>query len=68
MREILREASNSNDSTAKIRSKVDVKAIFSTIQRVIRKAPHLKRLKLKKKHLLNDARNIAGIKSILESI
>lgn len=55
-RAILRAASNSHDSSAKIRSKVNVKASLSTIQRVIRNAPHLKRLKLKKKPPLNVAR------------
>lgn len=55
-RAILREASNSHASTAKIRANVNVKASLSTIQRVIRSAPHLKRLKLKKKPPLNVAR------------
>uniref|UniRef100_A0A034VPZ2 Transposable element Tc3 transposase n=1 Tax=Bactrocera dorsalis TaxID=27457 RepID=A0A034VPZ2_BACDO len=55
-RAILREASNSHESTAKIRTNVGVKASLSTIQRVIRNASHLKRLKVQKKPPLNDAR------------
>lgn len=47
-RAILREASNSHDSAAKIRANTGVEASLSTVQRVIRNAKHLKRLKLKK--------------------
>ena len=55
-RSILREASNSHDSSAKIREKCGVNASKSTIQRVIKKADHLKRQKLKKKPPLNKLR------------
>jgi len=55
-RAILREASNSHDSTTKIREKTGVKASLSTVQRVIKKANHLKRQKLKKKPPLNMLR------------
>lgn len=55
-RAILREASNSHKSTTKIREKTGVKASLSTVQRVIKKANHLKRQKLKKKPPLNMLR------------
>jgi len=44
-RAILREALNSHYSTTKIREKTGVKASLSTVQRVIKKANHLKRQK-----------------------
>lgn len=53
---ILREASKSNDSSAKIREKCGVNASKSTIQRVIKNAEHLKKQKLKKKPPLNKLR------------
>lgn len=55
-RSILRIASNSALSAAKIREKANVKASLSTVKRTIRHSKHLKRLKLKKKPPLNDAR------------
>lgn len=48
---ILRHASNSHDSAAKIKEKTGVKACVRTVQRVISNAKHIKRLKLKKNHL-----------------
>lgn len=53
---ILREASNSHDSSTKIREKSGVNASKSTIQRVLKNAEHLKRQKLKKKPPLNKLR------------
>jgi len=51
-RAILRQASNSHDSSTKIKEKTGVKTSLSTVQRVIKKAAHLQRLKLKKNHHL----------------
>lgn len=51
-RRILREASNSRCSAAKIRQNLGINASIATVRRVIRKAKHLKRLKLKKSHRL----------------
>lgn len=51
-RRILREASNSTCSAVKIRQNLGVNASIATVRRVIRKAKHLKRLKLKKSHHL----------------
>lgn len=58
-RRILREASNSMCSAAKIRLNLGVNASEATVRRVIRKAKHLKRLKLKKKPPLTDVRKHA---------
>lgn len=49
---ILRLASNSHDSLAKIKEKAGVNASISTVRRVIHNATHLKFLKLKKKPVL----------------
>lgn len=49
-RAILRHASNSHDSAAKIKEKSGVSASVSTVKRIISKAAHLKRMKIKKKH------------------
>lgn len=50
IRSIVRHASNSHDSFTKIKEKSGVEASKSTVLRVIKKAEHLKRLKLKKNH------------------
>lgn len=55
-RAILRQASNSHDSSSKIKEKTGVSASLSTVQRVIRTAAHLQRQKLKKKPPLNVLR------------
>lgn len=55
---ILRHASNSHDSAAKIKEKTGVKACVRTVQRVISNAKHIKRLKLKKKTPLNQLRKM----------
>lgn len=60
-RAILRKASNSHDSAAQILAKTGVVASVRTVQRVISKADHLKRLKLKKKPPLNDTRKKARL-------
>jgi len=60
-RAILREASNSHDSVSKIRAKAGVDASKTTVWRVISKAKHLKRLKLKKKPPLNPKRKEARL-------
>ncbi|KAM8702576.1 hypothetical protein ACLKA7_001912 [Drosophila subpalustris] len=52
---ILRKASNSHDSVENIREKCDINASLSTVNRIISKAKHLKRLKIKKKPPLNPA-------------
>jgi len=56
IRSIVRHASNSHDSSTKIKEKSGVEASKSTVLRVIKKAEHLKRLKLKKKPQLNKLR------------
>lgn len=55
-RAILRAASNSHDTSTQIKAKTGVAVSVRTVQRVISKAEHLKRLKLKKKPPLNDVR------------
>lgn len=55
-RAILRLASNSHDTVSQIRAKLGVSASVRTVQRVISKARHLKRLKLKKKPPLTGVR------------
>lgn len=55
-RRILREASNSTCSAVKIRQNLGVNASIATVRRVIRKAKHLKRLKIKEKPPLTDVR------------
>lgn len=55
-RAIVREASNSCLSAAKIRAKVGVSASVSTVRRVINSAKHLKFQKMKKKPPLNEQR------------
>lgn len=55
-RAILRAASNSRDSVAKIKQKTGVAASVSTVRRVIKKSGYLKRLKIKKKPPLNNVR------------
>lgn len=55
-RAILRNASNSHDSSRKIREKSGVNVSLSTVQRVIKNAEHLQRKKLKKKPPLNAQR------------
>lgn len=60
-RRILREASNSHCSASKIRTNLEINASVDTVRRVIRKAKHLKRLKLKKKPPLNNQRKDSRI-------
>jgi len=55
-RRIVREASNSHCAASKIHSKLHLNASVDTVRRVIRRADHLKRLKLKKKPPLNNQR------------
>lgn len=55
-RAIVRSASNSKESAAKIKEKVGSKASLATVKRVIQNAKHLKRLKLQKKPPLNPLR------------
>lgn len=57
-RRILRCASNSSDSVAKIKQKVGVNASCSTVLRVINNSSHLKRMKLKKKPPLDERRKM----------
>lgn len=51
-RAILRIASNSSDSIPKIKVKAGVSASISTVRRLIVDAPHIQRMKLKKKPVL----------------
>ena len=55
-RKILRLASNSTQSAAKIRQLAGVKASLSTVKRTIHAAKHIKRLKIKKKPPLDAVR------------
>jgi len=55
-RQIVRIASNSTKSAAKIKELAGVRASLSTLQRTIRNSEHLKRLKIKKKPPLNVIR------------
>lgn len=55
-RNILRIASNSSDSAAKIKEKSGSSASLSTVRRIINAAEHLKRIKLQKKPPLNQQR------------
>lgn len=55
-RAILREASNSASTTAKIKAKTGVHASLDTIRRVIKTAGYIKRKKLKKKPPLDAKR------------
>lgn len=48
-RAIIREASNSTESAVKIAGKVGCSASISTVRRVIKSSPIIKRLKIKKK-------------------
>lgn len=52
-RAIIREASNSSETARKIKERVGATASVRTVQRVIKKCPHLKRLKLRKKPQLS---------------
>lgn len=53
-RRILREASNSSLSASQIALKVGTKASVRTVRRIINKCPTLKRLKIKKRPVLNQ--------------
>lgn len=55
-RAIIRAASNSCNSAAKIKQQTGVTASLATVKRIIRSAKHLKRLKIKKKPPLNATR------------
>lgn len=57
-RKIIRCASNSCDSAAKIKKNAGVSASTSTVRRIINSASHLKRKKLQKKPPLNEQRKI----------
>jgi len=56
VRKIVRIASNSTKSAAKIKELAGIKASLSTVQRTIRNAEHLKHLETKKKPPLNAIR------------
>lgn len=60
-RRILREASNSMLSTKQIKEKLDVGGSLSTIQRVIKRAPHLQRKKLMRKPALKEHHKTARL-------
>jgi len=61
-RHIIRAASNSTRSAAKIKEACGVKASLATVKRIIRSAKHLKRLKIKKKPPLNDVRKASRLR------
>lgn len=53
-RRILKEASNSTLSARQIKAKLNVNASLRTVQRTIKKCPHLKRMKLRRKPALKQ--------------
>lgn len=60
-RHILREASNSTLSANQIKRKLEVGASVRTVQRIIKEAPHLKRMKLKRKPALKPQHKTARL-------
>lgn len=72
-RAMLRNASISHESAAKIRAKANIKVNLSTVPRVLRNAPYLKLLKLMKKSPLRVPRkktlsHLAPEHMVLESV